>query len=90
MPVAPAEFNETSLVFTYARTRNAILKNETLEKNKYIVFKTMSDGGDGFHFGILRQNVFGSGNLQFEYFFNTEPGDRRIDGDVKHGWDLGR
>lgn len=94
MPVAPAEFNDTSLLFTYARTRNAILKNETLDKNKYIVFKTMvhemSDSGDGFHFGILRQLVFGPGYLQFEYFFNTEPGDRRIDGDVKHGWDLGR
>lgn len=94
MSVAPAEFNEASLCFTYARTRNAILKNETLDKNKYIVFKTMvhemSGDGDGSHFGILRQLAFWPGHLQFEYFFNTEPGDRRIDGDVKHGWDLGR
>ena len=92
MPMAPAEFNEASLFFTYARTRNAILKNETLDKNKYIVFKTMVHemSGDVFHFGILRQLAFWPGYLQFEYFFNTEPGDRRIDGDVKHGWDLGR
>ncbi len=94
MPVAPAEFNEASLFFTYARTRNAILKNETLDKNMYIVFKTMvhemSGDGDGFHFGILRQLAFGPGYLQFEFFFNTEPDDRRIDGDVKHGFDLGR
>lgn len=94
MPVAPTEFTETSLRFTYARTRNSILKNETLDKNKYIVFKTMVHGmsevDDGFHYGILRQLVFWPGYLQFEYFFNTEPDDRRIDGDVKHGWDLGR
>ncbi len=93
MPVAPSDFNATSLCFTYARTRNTILKNETLGRNKYIVFKTTVDrmptGEDGCHYGIIRRLDYLPGHLQFEYFFNTEPDDRRIDGDIKHGWDLG-
>ena len=92
-PIANMDLPGEQQIFTYARTKDAILRDARMKKATYLIFKTKcSDSASqngAFHFGILRKIEFSPGRLRFEYFFNAEPEDRRIDGDIhsqsRHG-----
>ncbi|MBR1609848.1 MAG: hypothetical protein IJ678_09570 [Kiritimatiellae bacterium] len=89
---APAHFSTNQLTFVYARTRDRIIKNTfpDHQKKEYIVFQTIQadDETNGPHVGIIRDLRCAPGKMQMEYFFNTQPGDARIDADLKSKRDI--
>ena len=89
MPETPAT---NAIRFAYARSPDAILENSGLAEDEYIGFRTGTKGRLGLetHCGIIRRLGFSPGELEFEYFFNPEDGDSRIDADVRSKKDLGR
>ena len=88
----PMHFATNELTFVYARTRDRIIKDSFLnaKRKEYIVFRTTPSGGgtNDFHSGIIRDLRCAPGRLQMEYFFNPQPGDARIDGDLKSMRDI--
>ena len=88
----PTQFATNELTFIYARTRDRIIQDTFLngKKKEYIVFRSAPSGGgtNDFHSGIIRDLRCAPGKLQMEYFFNPQPGDARIDGDLKSKRDI--
>ena len=81
---APEVFDTQKLEFTFARSNDAIFIDANPKKGQYIVFKTPSNAINGQkpHYGVIRNIECWPGGLRLEWFFNTTPGDRRIDGDI--------
>ena len=88
----PTHFATNELTFVYARTRDQIIQDSfpNGKKKEYIVFRSAPSGGDtnDFHSGVIRNLRCAPGKLQMEYFFNPQPGDARIDGDLKSKRDI--
>ena len=81
---APEAFDTQKVVFTFARSDSVIFIDATPKKDQYIAFKTPSIASDRQqpHYGVIRNIECWPGGLRMEWFFNTTPGDRRIDGDI--------
>ncbi len=86
MSIAPDDFAEEIVVFSYARTKKTVIHDGRMKKGTYLVFKTRAgeEAAEDIpsHFGIIRQMEFSPGMVTFEYFFNPKPDDRRIDGNI--------
>ena len=92
-PVAPESFPTNELEFVQIQTERSYLTNRVLDDGKFIVFQTATNPavpGEPPHFGIIDQMRFDPGEMSIDYFFNTEPGDRRTDADTSAVWDLRR
>lgn len=88
----PQTLQTNQLTFVLARTHDAILEDNRLKDDEYIVFRSLTYTGDGpaSRCGIIRHLEFSPGELRLEYFFNPENGDDRIDGDIRSIQELGK
>lgn len=92
MSHVPLSFGTNILTFVHARTKDTILEDKRLAEKYYIIFSSQISNEEKSepYCGILRNLEFFPGQLRLEYFFNTIPGDQRLDADVSSPLNLGK